>query len=436
MKYYLAIDIGASSGRHIVGWREDEKICTEELYRFPNFADHENGHLVWNLERLFHEVLHGIAKAFEKYPRIESLAIDTWGVDYVLMHGEQAILPCYCYRDARTQPLIEEVHDRMPFSSLYARTGTQFQPFNTLYQLYADSRCGRLEQATAFLMLPEYLNFRLTGTMKKEYTNATTSGLVNAASKAFDAQIIQALALPAHLFTELSQPGDAVGELLPDVVAKVGGNTKVVLCASHDTASAFESLDFERGALILSSGTWSLLGLKCEEANRSEASRQANFTNEGGVGCIRFLKNIAGLWVIGQLRKEFGLDYAQAEKAAKASGFASVFDINDPAFTAPASMSAAIQSWFLREGLAAPERQGDLLNAAYHSLAESYRQAICEIEAITAKTYDKIYIIGGGAKDCYLNALTTRRTKKEIAAMPMEATAIGNLRVQMRTEEP
>lgn len=435
MKYYLAIDIGASSGRHIVGWWENGKFDTEEIYRFANFPNAEAGHLIWDMERIFGEVLCGITVAFKKYPQIESLAIDTWGVDYVLMDGEKELPPCYCYRDTRTESVIEEVHGKMPFETLYSHTGAQFQSFNTIYQLYTDMKCGRLEKASNFLMLPEYLNYRLTGVMKKEYTNASTTGLITHGAKVFDMDIIDALALPRYLFGELLHPGEIVGTLLPEIEKIVNGNTMVKLCASHDTASAFESVDSDDVSLILSSGTWSLLGLKSESAIIRDKSMTANFTNEGGVGYIRFLKNIAGLWIIGQLRKEYGLDYSETEKLARMSDYKQIFDVNDSAFTAPLKMSEEISKWFEGRGITVPTSKQDIMNTAYHSIADSYRQAVDEIEDITGKTYEKLYIIGGGAYDNYLNALTTRYTKKEVIAMPMEATAIGNLKVQMRTEE-
>ena len=199
MKYYLAIDIGASSGRHIVGWERSGSIATEEVYRFPNGMDEEQGHLVWNPERLFSEVVAGIGKAFARFPKIESLAIDAWGVDYVLLRGDREVLPVYAYRDARTDGVIDEVHAILPFVTLYSRTGIQFQKFNTVYQLYADKKAGRLDGVSDFLMIPEYLTYRLTGVKKKEYTNATTTGMIRAGTLAFDREIFARLGFPPAL---------------------------------------------------------------------------------------------------------------------------------------------------------------------------------------------------------------------------------------------
>ena len=261
MKYYLAVDIGASSGRHIVGWKEGGEMRTEEVYRFPNGVKEEGGHLVWDIGALLSHVKAGMKAAFRKYPAIGRFAIDTWGVDYVLMRGDEEVLPCYAYRDGRTKEAVGAVHAKVPFERLYARTGIQFQPFNTVYQLFDDMARGRLDGVTDFLMIPEYLTYKLTGVKAHEYTNATTTGLVNAAAGQYDGELIKALGLPDRLFAALSAPGSSVGSLLPAVAREVGGNCEAVLCASHDTASAVEGIPMSEGA-YLSSGTWSLLGAK------------------------------------------------------------------------------------------------------------------------------------------------------------------------------
>lgn len=234
--YYLAIDIGASSGRHIVGWRENGEIQTDEVYRFPNSVEQEDGHLIWNMEQLLADVKTGIASAKAKYPKIESLSIDTWAVDYVLLRGNEPVFPCYAYRDSRTEAVIPQVHGIVPFEELYARTGIQFQPFNTIYQLYADKLAGRLDGVTDFLMIPKYLMYRLTGSKAHEYTNATTTGLVSAVTGEFDRELIKKLGLPPALFGQLSQPGTVIGEY---------EGIRVVLCATHDTASAVEGIPME-----------------------------------------------------------------------------------------------------------------------------------------------------------------------------------------------
>ena len=255
-KNYLAIDIGASSGRHIVGWMENGVLRTEEVYRFPNSVQRVDGHLEWDIDSLFANVKQGIREAFAKYPVIESLSIDTWAVDYVLLKEGQPLSPVYAYRDSRTQEVLDEVHSILPFAQLYQRTGIQFQPFNSIYQLYADKKAVRLAQAEDFLMIPEYLLWKLCGVKAREYTNATSTGLVNAQTGEYDPEILQALGLPETMFPKLTAPGTVLGSLLPHIAAEVGGQTKVVLCATHDTASAVEGIPMEQGdAPFLSSGT-------------------------------------------------------------------------------------------------------------------------------------------------------------------------------------
>lgn len=289
-KNYLAIDIGASSGRHIVGWMENGVLRTEEVYRFPNSVRRVDGHLEWDIDSLFTNVKQGIREAFAKYPVIESLSIDTWAVDYVLLKDDQPLYPVYAYRDSRTQAVIPEIHSILPFEQLYQRTGIQFQPFNSIYQLYADKKVGRLAQAEDFLMIPEYLLWKLCGVKAREYTNATSTGLVNAQTKEYDSEILQALGLPETMFPKLTAPGTVLGPLLPHIAAEVGGQTKVVLCATHDTASAVEGIPMKQGdAPFLSSGTWSLLGVKLAKPITSPESCRANFTNEGGVGYLSLI---------------------------------------------------------------------------------------------------------------------------------------------------
>lgn len=417
---YLAIDIGASSGRHIVGWREDGALRTQEVFRFPNGVKEENGHLTWDVDALLPRVKAGIDAALGRFPCIESLSIDTWGVDYVLLRGEEELRPCCAYRDGRTEAVIPSVHEKVPFSELYARTGCQFQPFNTLYQLCDDLRRGRLEGVTDFLMVPEYLMWRLTGVKAKEYTNATTTGLVSARTGEFDLELVERLGLPAHLFPKLSQPGTVIGEY---------EGIKAVLCATHDTASAVEGIPMEGEQLYISSGTWSLLGVKTPGPLTDEKSMAANYSNEGGVGCNRYQKNIMGMWIVNRLRGELCPDKPFPEIVAEAekSAFDGTVDANARAFLAPESMQAAFNAALEEK----PEGVGDYFRCAYRSLALSYRNAIRELEENTGRTYDKLYIVGGGAKNQFLNQLTEEATGKKVIALPIEATALGNLKIQM-----
>ena len=419
-KYHLAIDIGASSGRHIVGWREDGELRTKEVHRFPNGVKEENGHLTWDMAALLGEVRVGVEKARAEFGSIESLAIDTWGVDYVLLRGDREVLPCYAYRDSRTEAVIPLVHEKMPFAELYRRTGCQFQPFNTIYQLYADKLAGRLEGVTDVLMLPEYLIWKLCGVKAREYTNATTTGMVNAQTGQFDLDIADALGLPRALFPRLTRPGTVVGEY---------EGIKCVLCATHDTGSAVEGIPMEGNEPYISSGTWSLLGVKTPKPITDEASRAANYSNEGGVGYNRYQKNIMGMWLVNELQKELCPDipFPEIVKMAEESACTATVDANAPAFLAPESMKAA----FDEAAGGALKTPGDYFRCAYESLALSYRDAILELERNTGKKYEKLYIVGGGAKNAFLNRLTEQATGLEVVALPIEATALGNLKVQM-----
>ena len=433
MKYFLAIDIGASSGRHIVGKFDGEKTETEEVYRFPNGVTEREGKLVWDIPALFSHVKKGIAAAFSRFPSIASLSVDTWGCDYVLTAGEEEISPCVAYRDRSQDGAIEKVHAVLPFGELYRRTGCQFQPFNTIYRLYADLLAGRLERATDFLMIPEYLIYKLTGVKKKEYTNATTTGLIGAASGAFDTEIVSRLGLPERLFPALCSPGTYVGELLPGIRGECGGNCKVVLCATHDTASAVEGIPMEGNYPYISSGTWSLLGVKTEKPATDERSRQENWSNEGGVGYTRYQKNIMGMWLVNRLREELcpGVPFDKIVSQAGKSRFDGTVDANDPSFLSPASMKGAFDA-LLGRRLDAP---ADYFRCAFSSLAESYKKALDEMENNLGKRFEKLYIVGGGAKNGFLNDLTAKKTGKEVIALPMEATSVGNLKIQIQREE-
>lgn len=428
-EYYLAIDIGASSGRHIVGKRTKNGIQTDEVYRFGNGVKRVGEYLVWDINELTENVINGIKTALEKYPDVKSLAVDTWGVDYVLLNGDETITPCISYRDNRTDDVIDKVHDVIPFDELYSRTGIQFEPFNSIYQLYDDLLKGRLSGATDFLMIPEYLNYVLTGVKMHEYTNATTTGLLNVKTGKYDEEIIRRLGLPKALFTDLHAPRTLVGKLKPEIAKRVGGNPDVVLCASHDTASAVEGIDMTDNAPYVSSGTWSLLGVKTEKAITDENSRKANYSNEGGVGYIRYQKNLMGMWIVNRLRDELCPDkpWNEITAEAQASNFTAWVDINDKIFLSPDSMKAAFDR-MLKEK---PQCPSDYFNCAYISLAHGYKQAIEELQHNTNKTYCELYIVGGGAKNEYLNALTEKICNIKVRALPIEATSIGNLKIQM-----
>ncbi len=434
-KFYLAIDIGATSGRHIVGWEQNGEIMTEEVHRFPNGVTPRDGHLVWDIDGLFSSVREGIRKAFEKYDTISTLSIDTWGVDYVLLNGDKRIDPVYSYRDSRTEKPIEDVHAIIPFAELYAKTGIQFQPFNTVYQFYCDKAWGRLDTASDFLMIPEYLSYMLTGVKYHEYTNATTGGIINPETLDYDKEIIEKLGLPERLFTKPVAPGTRVGALKPEIAEYVGGNLEVIACASHDTASAVHAIPIEGDNPYISSGTWSLLGAKIPKAIRTPESCEANYSNEGGVGYIRYLKNIMGMWVVNNLRKELAPEASpdEAMEMAMQSDFCGVVDVTDARFLAPASMKAAFDSCF--DAGDAPKTAGDYFKCARLSLAHGYKSALEGLSALTGTKYERLYIVGGGARDTYLNDLTREICGIEVVALPIEATAIGNLKIQMEADK-
>ncbi|MBP3423134.1 MAG: rhamnulokinase [Clostridia bacterium] len=435
MKYYLAIDIGASSGRHILSYLEKGKMVTEEIYRFQNGPEELTAydgkpHLMWTHERLFAEILNGLKKAKEMGKVPYSVGIDTWGVDYALLdENDEAIGGTYCYRDARTEATIPEVHSILPFAELYAKTGIQFATFNTVYQLLDDKKTGRMAKAKSFLMLPDYFHFRLTGVKKQEYTNATTTGMVNAITHQWDEEILEKLGYKKELFGELSQPGTEVGEFSDEVAAIVGYKAKVVLPATHDTASAVLAAPLDAQTPYISSGTWSLLGVEQNAAHTSEAAREAGYSNEGSVkGQFRLQINIMGLWMIQQVRHELGDKYSFVELAdmARANPIPDEFNVNDQKFFAPESMIDAIN-----ETVGRKLTVGEMAYAIYHNLARYYDLALKELEGVTGEKYETLNIIGGGSKNMLLNEKTMQYTGKKVITGPAEGTAIGNLMMQM-----
>lgn len=433
MTYYLAIDIGASSGRHILSHIENEKLVLEEIYRFDNNLTQSKDGLVWDIDSLFAEVLCGIKKCKEMGKIPKSIAIDTWGVDYVLLdENKKEIKPCYCYRDSRTNAVVDEVESLVPPARLYAKTGIQKQNFNTIYQLYADKKNGRLQYAKYFLMMPEYLSFKLTGVCKNEYTNATTTGLVNANAKTWDSEIISVLSLPSELFGALNTPSSVVGDLSADVQKAVGFNCAVLFAPSHDTASAVCACPMQDDDLYISSGTWSLIGTEITQPILSDNARKLNFTNEGGMDYrFRFLKNYMGMWLFQNIRRNLNksMTYDEMMSLAKNCSEYKYFDVNDSTLVAPKNMIDAIGKLIGSDDL------GLILNSAYHSLAKSYSEAVAEIEAVTGKRFNAIHIVGGGCQDKYLNALTRDYTGKSVTAGPIEATATGNIVSQIMRDK-
>lgn len=431
---YLAIDIGASSGRHIIGYNNEKgEMILEEVYRFNNQMTECEGHLTWDIDYIFKEVKNGIKIALKKYPNIKTMSIDTWGVDYVLINGDKTIYPVFAYRDNRTNDVISMVHNIISFDKLYDVTGIQFQPFNTIYQLYCDKINGRLNEVTDFLYIPEYLIYKLTGKKTHELTMASTSGLLDKHTKAYSEEIISALGLNKSLFNKLDEPKTLISKFTLDVAKEVGGNIDVLLCATHDTASAVEGIDMTENSPYISSGTWSLLGIKQLSVNNSKKAQNANYSNEYGPNYIRLQKNIMGLWIIQNLSKELKLDFNAMIDLSRKSSFDMIFDVNDNAFLNTKNMKNEIVNWFkVHKGIDKLTNE-DIINSCYHSLAYSYKQSLNELEDITGTIYKKIYIVGGGAKNEYLNYLTGKYTGKEIISNPIEMTAFGNIKVQMES---
>lgn len=432
-KYYLAVDIGASSGRHILSWRENGALVLKEIYRFQNLPTESNGHLTWDLEGLCREVVNGLKECARQGYAPDSVGIDTWAVDYVLLDQEdKPVLPMYCYRDKRGVAAAQRVHQILSFDTLYAHTGIQFQPFNTIYQLYDDKCTGRLDQVADFLMLPEYLGFYLSGVKQHEYTNASSTGLLNAAGKVWDMELVHALGLPEHFFEKQpKKPPFKLGALKPKLAKEIGFCCDVLLPATHDTASAIAALP-QKGAYI-SSGTWSLLGAELAAPITGKAAQEANFTNEGGVGTIRFLKNIMGLWLVQCLKRELQDTYSfaeLAELARESSGFDYALDVNAQRYLAPKSVMAEICAECREKGWPVPETAGEYAHAIYQSLAHAYAAAIRELEEITGQSYDTLCIVGGGANNQYLNELTQEAIKRPVVTGASEATALGNIMLQ------
>ena len=443
---HLAIDIGASSGRHIVGQVKDGRMELTEVYRFENGLARKGGHLCWDIDALAESVIAGLAAAHEAGFDPATIGIDTWAVDYVLLdENEERIGDCIGYRDSRTDGVRDalELAGILSFDEHYARTGIQYQQFNTAYQLCALSREDRaqLDAAKSFLMVPDYLNWVLCGVKANEYTNATTTALVNAETCEWDDELLARLNLPREIFLPVSMPGASLGHLRPEIAERVGFDAEVVLVASHDTGSAWLAVPArDEQAVYVSSGTWSLMGCENREPICTPESAAANLTNEGGYERrFRYLKNIMGLWMIQNVRKELGErmgdapswgELVEAAEAARAAGFSCVVDADDPDFLAPASMLAALREVAARSGEAVPTTMGEYALTVYDSLAADYARTVEQLKTLTGTDYTSINIVGGGSANGYLNQATADACGLVVYAGPTEGTALGNLMVQ------
>ena len=438
----LAIDLGASSGRGIVGSFDGEKITLRENHRFSNDPVFVSGRITWDILRIFFEIKNSITKTVIDGDDVSSMGIDTWGVDYGLLdrNGRLMANPTH-YRDTRTVGISDYVSRFVSAEEIYKVTGIQAIDFNTLNQLAAEGRDDpdMLARAEQMLFIPDLLNYFLTGKRATEYTIASTGMLLDAAKRDFAFELTDKLGIRRSLFAPIVQPGTDLGELLPQISGEVGKNRiHVRTVASHDTASAVIAVPAQGEDFIyISSGTWSLMGMELPQPLINDATRAANFTNEGGaLGTIRFLKNIMGLWIIQESRRQWkreGKDYsfAQMEAWAKeASSFRSLINPDDASFNTPGNMPEKIRDFCRRTNQPVPETVGEVVRCIYESLALKYRYTVETIQELRGKKATVINVVGGGTKDRFLSQMTADACGLDVTAGPEEATAIGNLMAQ------
>lgn len=437
-KYSIAVDIGASSGRLMLGYRENGQIQLRELYRFENKIVQKGKQFCWEIDRLFDEIKTGLKKCNELGIQPDSIGIDTWAVDFVLLdENDQPLTDAVSYRDPRTDGMMEEVFKLISKERLYLETGIQFQKFNTIYQLYSlkKNHPDILAKAKSFLMIPDYLNFLLTGKKSNEYTNATSTQLVNAFTKKWDYELLDILGINKDMFHEIQLPKTILGNLKEELVSELGFDMNVILPATHDTGSAVISVPEEESTIYISSGTWSLMGTENHFPICVTKALDYNFTNEGGIDYrFRFLKNIMGLWMIQEVKRNYDHEYSFArlvELAEEAGDFRAIVNVNDDRFLKPDNMIQEILNYCIETGQSVPSTPGEVAKCVYDSLASSYQETITEIESIFEKSFDKINVIGGGCQNEMLNQLVADVTNKEVLAGPIEATAIGNIVAQL-----
>ena len=439
----LGIDLGASSGRAMLGTLEGKKLTIREIHRFLNEPVTLCGRFVWDMPRLFHEIKQALLKLSRSGETVDAIGIDTWGVDFGLLdkNGHLLSLPVH-YRDARTNGIPEKVRAIIPDEELFARTGIAFNSFNTLYQLYAMKEEGdpALESAQDLLFLPDLLAYFLTGKKGTEYTIASTSQLLDPFKRDWDRELMEKLGIPAHIFGEVKLPGTVRGTLLPEIAKECGvAEIPVIAIGGHDTASAVAAVPAqEKDFAYISSGTWSLLGAEVQKPLCTEGVMKANYTNEGGVdGSIRLLKNIMGLWIIQECKREWDRRGSETsfgelvELSMQAPAFKAILDVDDACFLAPGDMPARIQAYCAKSGQPVPEGKGEISRVIYESLALKYRWAIERLEEdMLKKPIEALHIVGGGSKNALLNRFTAEAIKRPVIAGPDEGTIIGNLLVQ------
>ena len=447
-RVYLAVDLGAESGRVMAGMLTDGRVTLEELHRFPNGPVDVAGTRRWDVLRLWSDIQEGLAKAAARFKDdTVSIGIDTWGVDYVLLSEKDELVgQPYNYRDPRTEGIVENVTGRVPRAEVFATTGLQFMSINSLYQLVAMqlSDPKLLNMADRFLMMPDFFHWLLCGSRVVEFTNATTSQLLGAKDRSWATDLMRKLDLPTHIFPEVVQPGTKLGTLRSDVAERTGlGKVDVVTPATHDTGSAIAAVPTQNTGranwAYISSGTWSLIGVEVQEAILTPEALEQNVTNEGGIdGTYRLLKNVMGLWLVQECRQSFSragheYDYGTLTQLAEESEpFRSLIPPNDGVFLSPTDMAQTIQSWCREHGEPVPENEGQLVRCALESLALKYRSVLAGIERLTGETVEVIHVVGGGSRNALLNQFTANACGKPVIAGPIEATALGNVLVQAR----
>jgi rhamnulokinase len=441
-----AVDLGATSGRVMLGYVDHNELSLRPVARFPNNPVKTIDGLHWNILELYRNVVAGLTAAVREEPDIRSIAVDSWAVDYALLRGDRMLGNPYHYRDERTAQGVDAVHALVSPDELYRANGLQFLPFNTLYQLAADRIAGSLDTADRALLIPDLINYWLTGLSFAEKTNASTTGLLSVHDREWDHELVARLGLPRTLFPDLIEAGTSVGGLLPSVAAEIGatghGALRVSAVGSHDTASAVVAVPATTDDFAyISCGTWSLVGVELERAVVSDAGRQANFTNEGGVdGRVRYLHNVMGLWLLSESVRNWERSgetidlpalIAQAERVTTP---VTVFDANDPRFLAPGDMPARIAEWCREHGVAAPASRAEIVRSIIESLADAYAVALDRAASLSGKTISTVHIVGGGSQNTLLCQLTADRTGLPVLAGPVEATAIGNVLIQARAQ--
>jgi len=442
--HYLAFDLGASSGRAILGTLENGKLQLTEVHRFENQMQYINGHFFWNIFTLFSELKTGLKKCIQEHGvQPESIGVDTWGVDFVHLNKEGMIISLpFAYRDSRTDTSMEDLFEVVPKDEVYLQTGIQFMQFNSLFQLFSmvKDQSSLLEITDKILFVPDALNYLFSGEAATEFTIASTSQMIVPGKKEWQSSLLKKAGIDESFLTEIVEPGTVIGKIKEDVAKETGSDpVPVVAVAGHDTASAIVSVPAnDKNYAYISSGTWSLMGIESEVPLVSEKTLEMNYTNEGGVeGTTRFLKNIMGMWLIQECRRAWleEKNYTWDEMVQLAKGsepFKYLINPDDSVFLNPGDMPKAIADYCAKTGQGTPESHAEIIRCVYDSLALKYRFTLEQILTVSEQPIERIHIIGGGANNKFLNQLTADATKLKVIAGPTEATATGNILVQAK----